>query len=475
MTRIVGRKVWALLGVLAVVLALVGCEEAGLTEDDALPDDTDVPGDELPGDDLPAPVPTERLVIEGTVGAIANTTEMTYAELPAEYMDSRRVRLLDADGDPRRLGTIGSGTFSFDIETPSEAEQITIVSLLMGLGFTAEDVQVSDTEARVQVARLDVRAPQSGEVNDLILVDPDVEVGEATTWVWYFWADRPVTISGSTTASEEFDEISFDEFVLGAGWNVIGASYRSTTNAITFSTVSPPEEGLVWTVVEENADVAVEEGGGEGDGGAQAEPLLLSEIPVAVPLSSPFLQGDEFLTIKDLEFSAKSVVSGGTLDLEQGEIAEDLFSLTVPVPPAAALSSVTDYLGDSDESSYAVSAAGVLFLEVEIVVEDEDPEPDFPVPYLLRRHGESSIDGSYHRYIYVTEEVEITGQTAQGTFGDDETGLTLSAGWNLVVADPDVEMPTDPSSSTMKSVGAIEAAGWIAIEQMIQDRPGDAQ
>jgi hypothetical protein len=208
MTRKVGRKVWALLGVLAVVFALVGCEEAGLTEDDALPDDTDVPGDELPGDDLPSPVPTERVVIEGTVGAIVNTTELTYEELPAGYMDTRRVRLLDASGEsrPPGPGSVGDSDFGFDIGTPPSAGQVVIGQFLSSLGSTVDGVTVSDAETRVQVARLDVQA-QSGEVNDLILVDPDVEVGEATTWVWYFWADRQVTISGSTTASEEFDEI----------------------------------------------------------------------------------------------------------------------------------------------------------------------------------------------------------------------------------------------------------------------------
>jgi hypothetical protein len=82
-----------------------------------------------------------------------------------------------------------------------------------------------------------------------------------------------------------------------------------------------------------------------------------------------------------------------------------------------------DYLGDTLDFDYQVSTDTVLFFEAEIVIGDSFDGSDFPGPYLLRRHGESSVDGPYHRYIYATEEVTITGQTFQAHSGTGRLAL----------------------------------------------------
>jgi hypothetical protein len=466
MKRMIGPKVWALLGVLAVVLTLAACEEAGLTGDG-----TDLPGDDVPGDELPAPVPTELLVIEGTVSAIVDPVEMTYGELPVGYMDTRRVRMLDAQEEPRLLGTIGSASFSFEIGTPPPAGQVAIGEFLSGIGFTIDSVQVSDPEARVQLARLDVRA-QNGELQDLILVDPDVEVQQATTWAWYFWADRPVTISSSTIASEEFDQITFDDLSLGAGWNVIGASYLSTDNAITFSTVSPPEEGLVWTVVEVSEEVIVD-GGGQDGGDSPALPGEEFELAFNSPTVPLFSASGELV---EMEGGGLALNSFGVsiVVASEGEAAEPPvlsevvkpsgeFSLTVPVPDATLLTSAVDYLG---EGEYDITPSTVQFVEVQVAVSDSSGDC-LGSPRL--RNSVNGEYGSYHRYMYATEEVTITGQTDRGTFGNGETGLTLSPGWNAIITTPGEGL--DPMGTLMSDIGPIEAAGWIAI-QLLQEPQG---
>jgi hypothetical protein len=71
--------------------------------------------------------------------------------------------------------------------------------------------------------------------------------------------------------------------------------------------------------------------------------------------------------------------------------------------------------------------------------------------------------------MYATEEVTITGQTDRGTFGNGETGLTLSPGWNAIITTPGEGL--DPMGTLMSDIGPIEAAGWIAI-QLLQEPQG---
>jgi hypothetical protein len=244
---------------------------------------------------------------------------------------------------------------------------------------------------------------------------------------------------------------------------VIGASYLSTTNAITFSTVSPPAEGLVWTVVEVSEEVIVD-GGGQDGGDSPTLPGVEFDLAFNSQTVPLFSESGEPIEGDGLALNSVGV---GVVVASEGEVAEPTvlskvvkpsgeFSLTVPVPEATLLASAVDYLGEGD---YDITSSTVQFAEVRVAASDSSG--DFLGSPLLR----SSVNGeyrSYHRYIYATEGVTITGPTAQGTFENGETGLALSPGWNLVVTNPGL----DQMPPTMTTVGPIEAAGWIAIQAL---------